>query len=185
MPLKQVEVALLYSDVRNFTAYSETASPQDVVAFLNRIMTLEIECVTRHGGDVDKLIGDALLARFAGAEKERRAVAAAFDMQAAVEAIGPPRGIGVGVFTGPAILGPIGPETRRDYTVIGDSVNIAARLCSEAARGEVVCDAATLGQAGSAQQFGPAEEVHVRGREKPIAIRRARYETGRAQFQRA
>jgi class 3 adenylate cyclase len=175
MPLQQIEVSLLYSDVRSFTEYSEVAPPEEVVAFLNRIMTLQIGCVTRHGGDVDKLIGDALLVRFAGAEKERRAVAAALDIQAAVEALGPPRGVGVGVFTGRAILGPIGPETRRDYTVIGDSVNIVARLCSEAARGEVVCDAATLDKAGSATRFGTVEEVRVRGRERPVAIRRARH----------
>jgi class 3 adenylate cyclase len=186
MALKQVQVSLLYADVRSFTSYSEAAIPEDVVAFLNRIMTLEIECVARHGGEVDKLIGDALLARFAGAEKERRAIAAAFDMQAAIEGICPPRGIGIGVFTGPAILGSIGPETRRDYTVIGDSVNIAARLCSEAARGEVICDAATLGQVGSTQRFGPEEEAHVRGREKPILIRRAgRRAKGSVDFQTA
>ena len=174
MPLKQLEVSLVYSDVRSFTEYSEIAPPQDVVAFLNRIMTLQIECVARNGGDVDKLIGDALLARFAGAEKEKRAVAAALEMQAAVEGTSPPRGIGIGVFTGTAILGPIGPKERRDYTVIGDLVNIVARLCSEAGRGEVVCDAATLEKATSIGGFEPAEKVNVRGRENPIVIRRAR-----------
>jgi class 3 adenylate cyclase len=175
VPLKRIGVSLLYSDVRRFTEYSEATSPEDVVAYLNRIMTLQIECVARHGGDVDKLIGDALLARFEGAEKESRAIAAALDIQAVVERSGLPRGIGIGVFTGPAILGPIGPETRRDYTVIGDSVNIAARLCAEAQRGEIVCDAATLERGGPGNApnvFGLVEKVQVKGREKPIDIRR-------------
>ena len=172
VPLKRIEVSLLYSDVRRFTGYSETAAPEVVIAFLNRIMALQIECVGRHGGDVDKLIGDALLARFEGADKESRAIAAALDMQAAVERSGPARGIGVGVFTGTAILGPIGPEARRDYTVIGDSVNIAARLCAAAQRGEIVSDLETLEKSGLAERFGSAEEIQVKGREKHILIRR-------------
>ena len=172
MPLKRIEVSLLYSDVRRFTDFSETASPEEVVAFLDRLMTLEIECVTRHGGDVDKLIGDALLARFEGAEKEKRAIAAALDIQATVASAGLPRGIGIGVYTGPAISGPIGPETRRDFTVVGDSVNTSARLCEAAQRGEIVADVETLARSGGAEGFGPAEEISVRGREQPIRIRR-------------
>jgi len=172
MPLMRIEVSLVYSDVRRFTDFSETETPEAVVAFLNRIMTLQIECVTRHGGDVDKLIGDAILARFEGEGKEARAVRAALDIQAAVEAAGLPRGVGVGVFTGPAISGPIGPEARRDYTVVGDSVNIAARLCSAARRGEIVADAGTLTRSGAAEGFGPAEAIKVKGREHAVEVRR-------------
>ncbi len=172
VPLKRIEVSLVYSDVRRFTDFSETESPEAVVAFLNRVMTLQIECVARHGGDVDKLIGDALLVRFEGEGKESRAVRAARDMQAAVETAELPRGVGIGVYTGQAISGPIGPEARRDYTVIGDSVNIAARLCSAAARGEIVVDATTLARSSAAEGFGPAEAIHVKGREHAVEIRR-------------
>ncbi|MGH6925842.1 MAG: adenylate/guanylate cyclase domain-containing protein, partial [Propylenella sp.] len=77
-----------------------------------------------------------------------------------------------GVYTGPAISGPIGPEARRDYTVIGDSVNIAARLSDEARHGEIVADAETLERSGASDRFGAAEEVTVKGREQPIAIGR-------------
>ncbi len=172
VPLKRVEVSLLFSDVRRFTDYSETESPESVVAFLNRLMTLQIDCVARHGGDVDKLIGDALLARFEGEAKERRALAAARDIQAAVEASELPRGVGIGVYTGPAILGPIGPEARRDFTVIGNSVNIASRLCAGAGRGEIVANSATLAKSGAAEGFGPAEAIHVKGREHAVEVRR-------------
>ncbi|MGO7184717.1 adenylate/guanylate cyclase domain-containing protein [Rhizobium brockwellii] len=172
LPLKRIEVSLLYSDVRRFTEYSEAVSPEKVVAFLNRIMTIQIESIVRHGGDVDKLIGDALLARFDGPGKEERAIAAALDIQEIVEQGGLPRGIGVGVFTGLAILGPIGPEARRDYTVIGDSVNIAARLCAEAKRGEIVCDVATLDRSGAANGFASVENLQVKGREGHVSIRR-------------
>ncbi len=172
VPLKRVEVSLVYSDVRRFTDFSETEPPEAVVDFLNRIMTLQIECVARHGGDVDKLIGDALLVRFEGEGKEGRAILAARDMQATVEAAGLPRGVGIGVYTGLAISGPVGPEARRDYTVIGDSVNIAARLCSAAGRGEIVSDSATLERGGAAEGFGPAEAIHVKGREQGVEVRR-------------
>jgi class 3 adenylate cyclase len=172
MPLKRVEVSLLYSDVRSFTEYAETTSPEEVVTFLNRLMTLQIECVGRYGGDVDKLIGDALLARFEGAEKETRAVSAAIDIQAAVGRSSLPQGLGIGVFTGPAILGPVGPQVRRDYTVIGDSVNIAARLCTEAKLGEIVCDAVTVNRGGVVEKFGPISKVRLKGRRQAIDIRR-------------
>jgi class 3 adenylate cyclase len=182
VPLKRVEVSLLYSDVRRFTEYSELASPEEVIAFLNRIMTLQIECVARHGGDVDKLIGDAMLARFEGAAKEFRAVCAALDIQELVERSDLPRGIGIGIFTGPAISGPIGPEARRDYTVIGDSVNMAARLCTEAQRGEIVADTTTLERSGAAGRFGLAEKIQVRGRERPVDIRRMTSVSPRSQM---
>jgi len=173
MPLQRIEVSLLYSDVRRFTDFSEAEAPEAVVAFLDRLMTLQIECVARWDGDVDKLIGDALLVRFEGPEKEKRAIAAALDIQVVVgEEAGLPRGVGIGVFTGPAILGPLGPEARRDYTVIGDSVNIAARLSDAAREGEVVADADTLAKSERADGFGPAEEIRVKGRERPISVRR-------------
>lgn len=174
VPLERIEVSLLYSDVRSFTEYSEGASPEEVVGFLNRIMTIQIECVARHAGDVDKLIGDAMLARFEGRDKERRAVAAAIDIQSVVEGSGLPRGVGVGVYTGRAISGPIGPEARRDYTVIGDAVNIAARLCAEARRGEIVCDNVTVERSGgAAARFGLVETIRLKGREGSVDIRRA------------
>ena len=164
VPLRRIEVSLLYSDVRNFTAFAETASPEEVAAFLDRLMRTQIECVSRHDGDVDKLIGDALLARFEGPEKERRAVSAAADIQTAVRAANLPRGVGIGIFTGQAILGPIGPPARRDFTVIGDLVNIVARLCAEARRGEIVADAATLGRGAISEMFGSVEKVQVKGK---------------------
>ena len=173
LPLRRIEVSLLYSDVRNFTAYSESAAPDEVVVFLNRIMAVQIDCISRHKGDIDKLIGDALLARFEGPDKEGRVVAAANDIQAAVERANLPRGVGIGVFTGPAISGAIGPAARRDYTVIGDSVNVAARLCAKARRGEIISDTLTIERSGVVKPLGAVEHIHVKGRERPIGIQRS------------
>jgi adenylate cyclase len=170
MPLRRIEVSLLYSDVRRFTDYAEALLPEEVVDFLSRIMTLQIDCVSRHAGDVDKLIGDALLARFEGAQKERRAISAALDIQNVIERSNLPRGVGIGVFTGSAILGPIGPKARRDYTVIGDSVNIAARLCAKANQSEIICDVTTMERSGLTKRPAAAETIEVKGRKKPIEV---------------
>jgi len=170
---ERLEMTLLYSDVRDFTGFSEGVEPEEVVAFLNWIMGVQIEIVGKRQGDVDKMIGDALLVRFEGADRERRAILAAADIQARVTASNMPRGIGIGVFSGTAISGVIGPAGRQDFTVIGDSVNAVARLCSAAKAGEVVSDVDTLVSA-RVKGFGPEEEITVKGKTRPLAVRRWR-----------
>lgn len=163
---QRVDVILLYSDIRDFSGYAEQHPPEQVVDFLNRLMTLQVSIIQRHGGDVDKMIGDAVLARFHG-EAVRGAVAAAREILGRVEAGDFPRAIGIGLFRGDVISGAIGPADRRDFTVIGDAVNIAARLCSAAQAGELVCDAGLADD-----RFGPAEQITVKGRVQPIGVRR-------------
>jgi adenylate cyclase len=164
---------LLYADVRDFTAFSEANAPERVVGFLNRLLTIVVDEVDRAGGDVDKMIGDAVLARFQGARAEARAVAAAREALRKLEAADLPRGIGIGLYTGEVISGTVGSVDRMDFTVIGDSVNLAARLCSAAARGEIVADADTVAAAGDGA-FGPAQSISVKGRRNPLTIRRWR-----------
>lgn len=170
IPSRRVRCSLFYSDVRAFTAFSETHAPEAVVDFLNRLMALQVRVVQAHGGDVDKLIGDALLARFDGADSAARAITAARDVLAAVRAAAIAPGVGIGVFTGEPILGAIGPADRRDFTVIGDAVNVAARLCSAAAEGELVTDSASALSAPAG--FGAEETLQVKGRAQPLAVRR-------------
>ncbi len=162
---------LFYSDVRSFTGFSETHSPKQVIEFLNKIMSLQIAIIERHSGDVDKMIGDALFARFHDDGKEGHAVSAAIEIQTAIRNEGYEPGIGIGIFSGDVIAGGIGAENRRDYTVIGDSVNVSARLCSLASEGEIVCDAATLGAAG-AEEFSDEEMCEIKGRTGGLKIQR-------------
>lgn len=172
IPSRRVRCSLFYSDVRAFTAFSETNAPEVAVDFLNRLMALQVRVVQAHGGDVDKLIGDALLARFDGADSAARAIAAARDVLAAVRAAAIAPGVGIGVFTGEPILGAVGPAERRDFTVIGDAVNVAARLCSAAAEGELAADSASASAAPNG--FGAEETIQVKGRARPLAVRRLR-----------
>jgi class 3 adenylate cyclase len=179
IPSRRVECAILYTDIRDFTGYSEQNSPEAVVDMLNRLLAGQVEAVRANGGDVDKFVGDAMLAWFEGPEAAARAVRAGRDLLAAVPADAPRR-IGAGVYSGPVVSGAVGPQDRRDFTVIGDTVNTAARLCSVARADQLVVDSATLERAGEAAGgFGPAEEITVKGRVAPLAVRRLTLKGGR------
>ena len=169
IPSTRTRCTLLYSDIHNFTSFSEVNEPERVVGFLNQLMTIIVDAITRAGGDVDKLIGDAVLARFQGVQAEARAIAAAREALRLLEIADLPRGVGIGIYTGDVILGTVGSPDRMDFTVIGDSVNLAARLCTAAARGEILADSKTVTAAGN---FGPAETISVRGRSNQLQVQR-------------
>jgi adenylate cyclase len=184
------ELTIVFSDIRSFTTLSETNPPELVVSFLNRYLETMCEIITDHGGMVDKFIGDAILAVF-GAPKSwpdnaKRAVETAIAMSRALERfdttgiILPPEGldIGIGVHMGDAIVGTVGSSSKFDYTVIGDTVNLASRLegltkhyqvrmlvsesvvkCIEANKDEVSC-----------VRFREIEHVIVKGKEEPTLI---------------
>ena len=129
-------VTVVFADVVAFTSFAEKTSPERAVAFLNELFTILSEVVFRHEGMVDKFIGDCIMAVFRGDDHATRALAAAEDMHAFVssnlprwrEAYAFDVELGIGVATGDVLLGNLGSETRMEYTVIGDAVNVAARL---------------------------------------------------------
>ena len=167
---RKIDCTLLMSDIRNFTAYSEETPPEEVVEFLNRVMSVQVAAISHFGGDVDKMIGDAVLAKFDGPDRERRAIDAAEKLLGDLAKQDFPRGVGVGIFSGPVISGAIGPADRQDFTVIGDSVNVAARLCSAARAGELVVDVQTAQTAGV--DVSQPEELSLKGRRQALHIER-------------
>jgi class 3 adenylate cyclase len=175
IPSARARCTLLYSDVRDFTSFSEANEPEQVIGFLNRLMAVIVDEIDRIGGDVDKLIGDAVLARFQGDRAEARAISAAREALRRLEQAGFPRGVGIGIYTGEVISGTVGSADRMDFTVIGDSVNITARLCSIAARGELVVDTETVRAAGDCG-FGAEESVAIKGRRERLTVRRWRFD---------
>jgi adenylate cyclase len=144
------KVTALFADVRNFTSLSENSSPELIVGLLNRYFTLVSEVIFKHGGTLDKYIGDGLMALFgapyAGELDAIQAVRAAMEMQRAMVGFNqqlaaenlPPISIGIGVNTGQAIVGYIGSESRLDYTAIGDTINTAARVEGIAKPGQII-----------------------------------------------
>ena len=133
-------VTLLFSDIRGFTTLSESRKPEEIVEILNRYFSRQVDVIFKNGGTVDKFIGDAIMA-FWGAPVDdprhaQNAVKAALEMGRVVDAFKrelPPEvardfDIGIGVHTGPAVVGFIGSENKLDFTAIGDSVNLASRI---------------------------------------------------------
>jgi class 3 adenylate cyclase len=169
-PAEALEATLFFSDVRGFTSLAENLSPEEVIGFLNRIIGLQVEIIEARGGDVDKMIGDAVLARFHGADGAARAVEAAVTVQNALKSAGLSRGVAIGLYGGPVVAGLIGSGGRFDYTVVGDSVNTASRLCGLAAAGEVIADSATAAMAREVE-FGPEQIVRVKGRAGELKVR--------------
>jgi class 3 adenylate cyclase len=127
---EELEVSIVFVDARGFSAFAEAAPAREVVAALNALYETAVPLIQRHGGHANKFIGDGLLAVFGAPERHddhaARAVAAAIAIAAAASA-GPLR-VGVGVNTGRAVVGTLGGGGRRDFTVIGDAVNTAARV---------------------------------------------------------
>jgi class 3 adenylate cyclase len=128
----EVDVSILFCDVRGFTSYAENAAATAVVATLNKLFEVIVPVVDRHGGHVDKFIGDGLLAVFGAPEPypdhADRAVATACDIVTAVAESGTGLSVGVGVNTGRVVAGSIGGAGRLNFSVIGDAVNVAARV---------------------------------------------------------
>ncbi len=135
------EVAILFSDIRSFTSISERNKPETIVAFLNRYFTIMVNIIKKHGGTIDKFIGDAIMALFGAPvsyeDNARRAAAAAYEMRQALSSVelgdlvmpeGMKFNIGIGIHYGDVTVGSIGSNDKTDYTVIGDSVNLASRL---------------------------------------------------------
>jgi adenylate cyclase len=172
------EITILFSDLRGFTALSERLGGPEVVAILNQVDEALVEAVFEHGGTLDKYLGDGIMAYFgapiATPDHAARGVHCAIAMQARLSelnrrrtALGqPPLQMGIGVHTGLAVLGDIGAPRRREYTAIGDAVNVAARI-QQATRTEgvpILVSAETARRAGSAIGFVPAGLLDLPGR---------------------
>lgn len=175
-------IAVLFSDIRGFTMFTESHAPEDVVGMLNRCLQVQAEVALRHGGDIDKFVGDEIMVRFDGPDMALRATRAAVEMAEVVTRLdlrqtgGPQEtAVGVGVSVGDAVLGAMGAERRMDFTAIGDAVNLGARLCSAAGRGEVLISEAVRLEIGEAHGlvFTALDPIRVKGKHDPVAVYRA------------
>lgn len=133
-------VTIMFADIRGFTAYSENKDPVDVITRLNEYLTIMTRTIQKHGGTLDKYLGDGLMAFFGAPiyyqDHVERAVRAAVEMQQAIKQLNtewaerdgsPPLLVAIGINTGPAVVGNVGSPERMDYTLIGEDVNLASR----------------------------------------------------------
>jgi len=171
------EATVLFSDIRGFTSMSEKMEPEEVVNLLNTYFDKQTEVVQNTGGDIDKFVGDELMAVFKGKQMANQAVDCAVKIQEVVQKLnqelGKNIGIGIGINTGSMVMGAMGSKERMDFTVIGDNVNLGARLCSAAAAGEVIISESTKKLlTGKKNQLTKLKPIIVKGKEKPIQIYR-------------
>jgi adenylate cyclase len=176
-------LTVLFADIRGFTRLSENASPDRVVQLLNNYFTAMSDVIFAHGGTLDKYIGDGLMALFgaptASPDDPCNAVSAAVQMQRRMEDINTQLraeglaeiAIGIGLHTGVATVGYIGSERRSEYTAIGDTVNLAARLEQNALPGQIILSDATARAAeGAGCEFHPRPPITVKNRVQPVPI---------------
>lgn len=179
-------IAILFSDIRSFTNISEKNKPDVLVSFLNRYFSLMVDCIKKHGGTVDKFIGDAIMALFGTPvsyeDNARRAVAAAYDMRDALEELeigdlvlpdGMKFNIGIGIHYGDVIAGSLGSRDKTDYTVIGDSVNLASRLegLTKVYGVQVLVSESVMHDAGEDSFcFRHLDDVRVKGKKNAVPI---------------
>ncbi len=175
-------VAVLFVDIRGFTPLSESLEPEQVVDILNNYLALTTRCIFRHGGTLDKFVGDATMAVFnAPFDTEDyvyKAVITAWDIvqggnkieEQFVERYGKHVGFGVGVNCGPAVVGNIGCDFRMDYTAIGDTVNTAARLEANAPRGTVYISDTIYEQIKDRITVSEVGEIPLKGKSKGVFV---------------
>ncbi|MBI2286484.1 MAG: adenylate/guanylate cyclase domain-containing protein [Nitrosomonadales bacterium] len=176
------QITVLFSDIRGFTTLSERHTPQEIVALLNRYFSLQVEVIFRHGGSLDKFIGDAIMAFWGAplddAQHARHAVAAALEMAEVLQRFRQELGdsgtgfdVGIGIHSGPAVVGLIGSEQRREYTAIGDTVNLASRI-EGLTKGvsRILVSRETMELCGDAFDFQSFGSYKVKGREQEVEL---------------
>jgi adenylate cyclase len=179
-------VTVLFSDVRGFTAIAESMDPDAIARLLSEYLSEMVEVIFEHGGTLDKFIGDAIMALWgapiAHPGDPDRAIHAAVAMQRAIAELNqrwvsqgrPEIGVGIGINHGDVFAGNIGSHRRLEYTVIGDAVNVAARLCAEAGPGEILVSEAFLRVLREQVECEFLPEMGLKGKAQVVQVYRVR-----------
>jgi class 3 adenylate cyclase len=173
------DIAVVFCDVRGFTAFAETAEPEEVTSFLREYHTRLGALIHKYEGTLERFIGDGLMVLFNDplrcTDPSIRAVRMAVEMRTQIKELtakwrkqGHELGFGMGISYGYATLGRIGFEGRFDYSAVGTVVNLAARLCEEASDGQILIDGKVLSAIEAVAETQPAGELTLKGLHRPI-----------------
>ncbi len=181
------KITVLFADIRGFTSISEKENPEKIVGLLNKFFSVMTEIIFENGGTLDKYIGDGLMALFgaptASEEDALNSIKAAVTMQKKLAELNnelrsegfPQISMGIGLHTGVATIGYIGSDRRSEYTAIGDTVNLASRLQSNAGGGEILMSDATSEACGNRIPFTQREPLVVKNRTQPVNVLEVRW----------
>ncbi|MFQ5864585.1 MAG: adenylate/guanylate cyclase domain-containing protein [bacterium] len=172
------EVAVFFSDVRNFSSVAEKLNPEEIVKLINIYFDLQTRIIEKHHGIVDKFMGDQIMAIFQGENMADNALRAAVDIQKQLRILNHERKakgevaleMGIGINNGSAIMGHMGSTHRMDYTVIGDVVNVAARLCSQAQAGQIITSLELARKVNGSYPTTRLKSISVKGRSKSVKV---------------
>ncbi len=176
------ECVVMFTDIRGFTAMSENEPPEKIVADLNEYFTLMVDVVIKYEGTLDKFIGDAIMAVWGAPvpfeDKDLRAVKAALEMQDVLAKFNlvrqvkklTPVTMGIGINTGVVVSGNLGSDKRTDYTVIGEEVNLASRICAKAAPGQTLISDFTYRKLKGQVVVKVLEPVSLKGFTEPVKV---------------
>ena len=179
---KESEVTILFSDIRGFTSMSEKLNPTEIVKLLNKYFKSMIDVVFKYNGTLDKIVGDELMVLYGvplkADDDTHNAVKTAIKMFIALDKFNQkivkegykPFKIGIGINKGKAVSGNIGSEQQMNYTVIGDTINLGARLCSHAKSGEILISKSVKDAIGDKYNFKSIPSIEVKGKENAIDV---------------
>jgi len=174
------EITVLFCDLRGFTNFTETSEPEEVMAVLRDYHENLGELIFRYEGTLERFLGDGIMIVFNDpipcVDHTERAIRLALDMRERVNELGTQwrrkgheLGFGIGIATGFATVGQIGFQERREYTAIGSVINLASRLCDEAATGQIVIPARVLASVDQSVKVKALGELTLKGFDKPLA----------------
>ena len=178
----RIVISVLFADLRGSTQWAEHIEPEELVAVLNLFLGKMTDVIFKHGGTLDKFVGDQVIGLFGSplflADHAERATAAALEMQAAHRELAAEltaRGhelplMGVGVSSGEVIAGELGPSIRTDFTAVGRAMNLGARLCSAAGPGQIFISQATYDLVQLRSEVRTLEPLHLKGISQPAPV---------------
>ncbi|MDZ7294397.1 MAG: HAMP domain-containing protein [candidate division KSB1 bacterium] len=169
---------VLFSDIRNFSAITAALPPEQVVSLINVYLDLQAQVIEQHRGVVDKFIGDQVMGIFLGEAMADHAIRAAVEIQRSIRTLNSRRlrkrqvalEVGIGINDGPAVVGNMGSSSRMDYTVIGDVVNVANRLCALAKPGQIITSANLVRSLTGSYPIVRLAPVMVKGKKEPVEV---------------
>jgi adenylate cyclase len=179
-------ITILFSDIRGFTSMAESMRPDAIAQLLTEYFSEMVEIIFEHGGTLDKFVGDSVMALWgapiAHADDPDRALRAAVAMHHAITRLNerwvsagrPEIGVGIGINYGDVFAGNIGSHRRLEYTVIGDAVNVANRLCSAAGPGEILVSEALCQVVKERVEYEYLPEMALRGRTRAVQVYRVK-----------